>query len=147
MSDHASENVVTKSIIVAQDAARAFQLWTEQIRVWWPASHSLSGDPTTQVFIEGKVGGRFYERASNGVEYDWGAVQVWEPPYSLAFTWYLGSSQELPTRVEVRFVALDGNTTRIELEHRGSKLIGELWGSIFSAAWDTVLGKFKTFLF
>jgi uncharacterized protein YndB with AHSA1/START domain len=109
----------------------------------------MSGDPKTQVFIEAKVGGRFYERASNGVEYDWGAVEVWEPPYRLVFTWYLGSNQELPTRVEVRFVSLDESQTRLELEHRGPKLIGELWWSrapTFRTSWDTVLSKFVTFL-
>jgi uncharacterized protein YndB with AHSA1/START domain len=146
---HDAENVVTKSIIVELDVAGAFRAWTEQIRAWWPVSHSSSGDPKTQVFIEGKVGGRFYERASNGVEYDWGAVDVWDPPYRLAFTWYLGSNQELPTRVEVQFVSLDENKTRIELEHRGPELIGELWWQrkhVFSTAWDNVLSKFVTFL-
>jgi uncharacterized protein YndB with AHSA1/START domain len=146
---HDAENAVIKSIIVEQHVERAFRIWTEQIRTWWPASHSISGDPGTQVFIEGKVGGRFYERASNGVEYDWGAVVVWEPPYRLAFTWYLGSNPELPTRVEVQFVSLDHHKTRIELEHRGPELIGKLWEqrkNIFSAAWDSVLPKFVTFL-
>ena len=81
-----SENSVKKSIIVKQAVDRTFRLWTEQIRVWWPAGHSLSGDPQTQVFIEGRVGGRFYERASDGVEYVWGTVEVWEPPARLAFT-------------------------------------------------------------
>ncbi len=149
MINHDSENAVTKSIIIELDVARAFRVWTEQIRAWWPASHSSSGDPRTQVFIEGKVGGRFYERASNGIEYDWGAVDVWDPPYRLAFTWYLGSNQELPTRVEVQFVSLDENKTRIELEHRGPELIGKLWWQrkqVFSAAWDSVLSKFVTFL-
>jgi uncharacterized protein YndB with AHSA1/START domain len=144
-----SENSVKKSIIVNQAAERTFQLWTEQIRAWWPAGHSLSGDPQTQVFIEGRVGGRFYERASDGVEYVWGIVEVWEPPERLAFTWYLGSSQSLSSRVEVHFIPLEDNQTRIELEHRGPELIGELWWSrksIFNGAWERVLGEFGTFL-
>ena len=144
-----SENSVRKSILIAQNIERTFQLWTEQIRAWWPASHSMSGDPKTQVFIEAKVGGRFYERASNGVEYDWGAVELWEPPYRLTFTWYLGTTPELPTRVVVQFVPLEANKTRIEIEHRGPELIGKLWPQregIFSAAWENVLSKFAAFL-
>ena len=70
-----SENSVKKSIIVKQEVERTFRLWTEQIRAWWPAGHSLSGDPQTQVFIEGRVGGRFYERASDGAEYVWGLLK------------------------------------------------------------------------
>jgi hypothetical protein len=51
--------------------------------------------------------------------------------------------------VEVQFVSLDENKTRIELEHRGPELIGELWWQrkhVFSTAWDNVLSKFVTFL-
>ena len=142
MNNPDSENVVTKSITVAIDVEQAFRIWTEQIDVWWPAGHSLSGDPETRVFIEGKVGGRFYEQTPKGDEYVWGAVEVWEPPNRLAFTWYLGSSPALPTRVEVIFVLLDKHKTRLEIEHRGPELIGELWGltkARYSAAWDKVL--------
>jgi uncharacterized protein YndB with AHSA1/START domain len=148
MSNPDAENVVTKSITVAIDVERAFRVWTEQINLWWPAGHSLSGDPQTQVFIEGKVGGRFYERASNGDEYHWGAVEVWEPPYRLAFSWYLGSSPALPTRVEVHFVSLDKNKTRLEIEHRGPELVGELWElnkGRYNAAWDKVLPDYAAF--
>lgn len=143
------ENSVKKSIIVKQVAERTFRLWTEQIRAWWPAGHSLSGDPQTQVFIEGRIGGRFYERASDGVEYVWGIVEVWDPPERLAFTWYLGSGQALPSRVEVHFVPLEDNQTRVELEHRGPELIGELWWSrktIFNSAWEKILDRFSSFL-
>lgn len=139
------EKVVTKSIIVERDIESAFRVWTERINEWWPANHSISGDPKTQVFIETKVGGRFFERTPHGLEYEWGRVVIWEPPYYLAYTWYLGSSQELPTRVEVRFVTLGENKTRIEIEHRGPELIGELWWSNkarYSAAWDKVLPEY-----
>ena len=149
MSAHDAQSVVTKSIIVEVERERAFRLWTEQVRLWWPAGHSLSGDPHTEVFIEGKVGGRFYERTSNGVEYEWGQVVVWEPPSGLTYTWYLGSSQELPTRVEVQFIPLSETATRIEIEHRGPDLIGGLWWQRqtgFRAAWDSVLSRFGVFL-
>ncbi|MBE7473867.1 MAG: SRPBCC domain-containing protein [Anaerolineales bacterium] len=144
-----TDHVVTKSITVEAAVEWAFRVWTEQIRAWWPVSHSRSGDPQAQVFMEGRVGGRFYERASDGVEYDWGEVVDWEPPHRLAFTWYLGSSRELPTRVEIRFVALAERRTRLDLEHRGPELIGDLWGQrqrIFSASWDSVLARFGAFL-
>lgn len=145
MIQQESETVVTKSTVVRQDVSSAFRLWTEQIDGWWPAGHSMSGDPRTTVIIEGKVNGRFYERTSDGVEYEWGRVVVWEPPHSLAHTWYLGSGRELPTRVDVRFTATGENETRITIEHRGPKFIGELWWrnkERYSAAWDKVLPAF-----
>lgn len=145
MFDRDSENVVKKSITVGRDVQAAFFVWTQQINRWWPAGHSVSGDPKTQVFIEGKVGGRFYERASDGVEHEWGRVTVWDPPHRFALNWYLGSSRELPTKVEINFVALNQNQTRIEVEHYGPTLIGELWWlnkSKYSTAWDRVLSEY-----
>jgi hypothetical protein len=45
--------------------------WTERIGTWWPADHTISGSPVA-VVLEGKVGGRIYERAKHGEEHDWG---------------------------------------------------------------------------
>lgn len=145
-----NEDVVTKSLTVNVAVAQAFRVWTEQIRLWWPPSHSLSGDPETELFIEGKLGGRFYERTSDGTEYDWGEVVLWQPPHCLAHTWYLGSGPTMPTRVEVTFTALSEQRTRIEIEHRGVDLIGELWWqrvAIFNAAWgEAVLPRYESYL-
>jgi len=141
-----TENVVIKSILVRRDVAGAFHVWTERIREWWPAGHSLSGDPRTQVFIEGKVGGRFYERTSNGDEISWGSVVVWEPPHRLVHTWFLGSGQELPSQVEVQFFPAGDGKTRVEIAHRGPEFIGDLWWRIkvrFHAGWEKVTGEYK----
>ncbi len=149
MNPRSSEQVVTKTMVVEREAAGAFRVWTEEIRRWWPPGHSLSGDPHTQVFMEGQVGGRFFERTSSGVELEWGRVQVWEPPQRLVFTWYLGSTPQLPTRVEVNFIPLGERTTRVELTHRGPEWVGELWWSRkerFNTAWDSVLAGWVAFL-
>lgn len=150
MSRQDVERAVKKSIIVERDVATTFRVWTEKIHLWWPiATHSLSRDGQSQVMIEGRVNGRFYERASGGVEYDWGAVTIWEPPHRLSFTWYLGSGQQLPTRVDVEFIALGDNQTRVQLEHRGPELIGDLWWQrvqLFNDGWTAVLAKLQLFL-
>lgn len=141
MADEA-ERVVRKSIVVARDAAGAFAVWTEQIGAWWPAGHSLSGDPLTTVLMEGWENGRVYERTADGREYEWGRVLVWEPPMRLVHTWYLGSGQALPSEVAVAFVPLGEQQTRIELTHRGPELIGELWWqrvALFAGAWGKIL--------
>jgi uncharacterized protein YndB with AHSA1/START domain len=148
MINHGDAHEVTRSIVIQRDIQGAFRIWTEQIHAWWPAGHSLSGDPQTTVLIEGRVGGRFYERTSQGIEYEWGRILVWEPPNALAYTWYLGSGQELPTRVDVRFSDLGQGGTRIDIEHRGPELIGELWWANkaqYGAAWEKVLPAYGSF--
>ena len=139
-------NVVAKTITVKRDLTATFRLWTEQTALWWPAAtHSMSGDPQTVVQMESFVGGRFFERASDGREFEWGTVLVWEPPHRLSHTWYMGTGAERPTRVDISFTLLDETTTRIDIEHRGPELIGERWkvvSKIFPGAWDAVLHDF-----
>lgn len=89
----------------------AFETWTSKIDRWWPKQHSLSGDPSPAIAIEGFVGGRIVERDQHGVEYEWGRVTDWEPPDRLAFVWYAGSTPEKPTAVELTFGEDNGKTT------------------------------------
>ena len=143
-----SENVVAKSITVQRDAHAAFRVWTEQVAAWWPSGHSISGAPDTQVFFERQVGGRLYERAPDGAEHDWGEIVVWEPPHRLVHTWYLGSSRAQPTKVDVRFVDLGENMTRVEIEHRGPEFIGDLWWqriAIYNASWEKILSIYAEY--
>ena len=140
--DHDAVTVVRKSIIVPLSAGQAFQLWTAGIHTWWPQGHSLSGDSATQVVLEQGIGGRFYERTTAGVEYEWGRVTEWEPPHHLAYQWYLGSSPTEPTHVDVRFVEIATQQTQVNIEHRGPELIGELWwlnNARYRGAWAVVL--------
>ena len=74
---------------VACPPDHAFSVWTERISTWWPADHTVSAEPDLTVVLEGRPGGRIYERRSNGNEHDWGEVTVWEPPTRLGYTWHL----------------------------------------------------------
>ena len=142
MRDSGSLDAIQKSIIVRCDLEQAFRVWTEQIDVWWPKGHSRSGDPRTTVLLERRLGGRLYEQTPMGVEHTWGHVIAWNSPRHFVMHWYLGSSPDQPTRVEVHFSALANGDTRVDLLHQGPELIGELWGrtkAVFITAWAHVL--------
>jgi hypothetical protein len=142
MSAPGLPDAVRKTINVRCSVDTAFRTWTEQMHAWWPKGHSRSGDPRTMIFLERRVGGRIYERTPEGVEHEWGAVAVWDPPRHFAYHWYLGSSAERPTRVDVHFIAYRDGSTRVEVCHQGPELIGELWprtSAIFDAAWEHLL--------
>jgi uncharacterized protein YndB with AHSA1/START domain len=152
MSASDSAGAVRKTVVVRCDVDAAFRTWTERIDAWWPKSHSRSGDPCTLVFLEGRLGGRIYERTPEGIEHDWGEVIAWEPPAHLAYYWYLGSGADRPSRVDVRFVSDEqggapewGPRTRVEVSHEGPELLGELWARTsprFSAGWGAVLPSY-----
>ena len=108
---------------VACAADHAFAVWTERIGTWWPAGHTVSGAPEA-VVLQGWVGGRVYERTTQGVEHDWGVLTKWEPPVFLAFRWHLGVEPESATDVHVSFSPLDGGGTLIEIEQSGWDRVG-----------------------
>ena len=152
MSDPEQDNrapaKVVKSITVQCPQALAFRVWTADIDLWWPKSHVLSGDSDTEIRLDACVGGRFYERTSSGEEKTWGEILVWEPPHRISFTWYLGTDAQNPTIVDVRFNAESTNRTRVDLQHRGPELIGDLWSSRavrFIAGWDAVFESYAKF--
>lgn len=149
MTEQDTTPSIHKSITVHCDVATAFRVWTESLNTWWPKDHTRSGDAHTTIVLEPQVGGRLFERTSQGIEHDWGEVTTWEPPHHFAYHWFLGSGPTQPTHVEIHFHHAGPNLTRIEVNHRGPELLGELWqrnSPRYDASWDVVLGAYAPFV-
>jgi uncharacterized protein YndB with AHSA1/START domain len=124
--------------------AHAFDVWTDRIARWWPADHSVTGEPGLAIVLEERAGGRIFERTAAGVEHEWGEVTVWEPPSRLVYLWYLRRDRTDATEVEIRFIGR-GPTTLVEIEHRGWEALGakaEIWRDRNHAGWATLLPHF-----
>ena len=80
---------IRKSIHVNRPVERTFRLFTEAIGKWWPLKEGFSfgGSRADAIFIEGRQGGRFFERFTDGEEFDVGVVTVYAPPTRIVFTW------------------------------------------------------------
>jgi Activator of Hsp90 ATPase homolog 1-like protein len=105
------------------DPDHAFDVWTARTTMWWPPSHSVSQDPHLSVAIEPKVGGRIFERTTDGEEHDWGEVLAWDPPARFAYLWHLRQDRADATEVEISFSpAPDG--TEVRIVHRGWERLG-----------------------
>ena len=70
---------------VAASTSHAFEVWTDRSSIWWPRSHTVSKDPDVAIVFEPFVGERVHERASDGVEHDWGEILEWDPPGRLRY--------------------------------------------------------------
>jgi uncharacterized protein YndB with AHSA1/START domain len=74
--------------------------------------------------LEPFAGGRWYERAADGTETDWGTVLAWQPPGRLLLTWQVSprwTYEEDPDRgsqIEVTFTPEGPDTTRVDFTHR-----------------------------
>ena len=139
--------MIHKSVVVAVPPERAFASWHRNIHLWWPPGHHVSGDPAGRMVLEPKQGGRFYERAPDGTEHDYGQVLVFEAPHRLVYSFFLGTGRALPTEVEVCFTAVDDGT-RVDVTHRPGRA-GDAFGRTaprFRASWDHTLAAFAAHL-
>jgi hypothetical protein len=133
------------SFEVACPVEHAFAMWTSRIGAWWPRDHTVTGGAGLTVVLEGRVGGRIFERTRDGAEHDWGAVTRWEPPAVLGYSWHLGQDAAHATDVVVRFIAEGAALTLIEIEHRGWERLGETavaWRDRNRIGWETLLPHF-----
>jgi uncharacterized protein YndB with AHSA1/START domain len=128
----ATDLAVRKTIPVAAAQQRAFDVFTTGMSDWWMRdSHYIGESAPDVVVIEPRAGGRWFERARNGAECDWGRVLEWEPPARVLLAWHLDADWKYDpdparaTEIEVQFVAEGPKTTRVELVHRGFEVHGE----------------------
>jgi uncharacterized protein YndB with AHSA1/START domain len=121
---------IRKSVRVAVPPQRAFEVFTARMGTWWRPEHSMLKSAREDVIVEPRQGGRWYERAVDGTEYNFGHVITWEPPGRLVLAWQLDGTwqynAQLITEVELRFIADGANGTRVEFEHRNMERFAEL---------------------
>ncbi len=117
------EIVVAKTERVNAPLAVAFEVFAGQ--QWWPVhTHHLAHPAGREVVLEPFAGGRWYERAADGTETDWGTVLAWQPPYRLLLTWQVSphwTYEPDPARgseIEVTFTPEGPHVTRVDFTHR-----------------------------
>ena len=120
---------VNRSVVVKADVERSFAAFTGRMGRWWPRTHSIGAAPLADVVVEPRVGGRWYERSTDGAECEWGKVLAWDPPGRLILAWQLDANWKydpaLVLEVEITFTALQGGMTRVDLEHRNLERYGD----------------------
>jgi uncharacterized protein YndB with AHSA1/START domain len=129
MSVAVQDILVRKSIVVNAPQDHVFRTFTERIDTWWPRPHHIGGKEPFTAILEPRVGGRWFERAQDGAECDWGRVLAWEPPSRLVLAWEINADWKyqagLGTEVEVQFVPDGKERTRVLLEHRKLERYGD----------------------
>jgi DNA-binding transcriptional ArsR family regulator/uncharacterized protein YndB with AHSA1/START domain len=122
---------VTKSVVVDAEPARAFEVFLDQ-QHWWPlGTHHMADSPAETVVLEPFIGGRWYERAGDGSETEWGRVLAFEPPHRILLSWRMSTDwghEADPSggsEIEVTFLAEGQNHTRVVFEHRHLERYGD----------------------
>jgi uncharacterized protein YndB with AHSA1/START domain len=125
-------DAVTTSVLVPLAPDGAFELFVDRFDTWWPKdSHHIADADAADVILEPHQGGRWYERAEDGAECDWGRVLEIEHPSRILLAWQLTPEWKFDpdrakaTHVEVTFDAEEGRGTRVTLTHSGFEVHGE----------------------
>ncbi len=128
--DTIEEVVVTKSVRVQAPLAVAFDIFVGH--EWWPIeSHHIAKKPGVVATLQPFPGGRWFERAEDGSETDWGKVTIWQPPHRILLTWQV-SAEWTPVDdplqgsvIEVTFVSLGPSEVQVDLIHRQLQRYGD----------------------
>lgn len=129
-------NAVRHTIVVRAPIERAFRVFTEDFGSFKPPEHNLLSVPIEATIFEPRVGGHLYDRGTDGSECRWARVLAYDPPNRVVFSWDIGPTWQIESdpgrtsEVEVRFIAEDGDRTRVELEHRNLDRHGDGWESV-----------------
>ena len=125
-------------VVVATDAGRAFELFTDHIGRWWPlADFGVLPDSTV-----GFEDGRLVEH-SGPESTTWAEVTSWDPPRSFSLAWHPGHPIERATVVTVVFTATDDGTL-VRLTHEGWENLADPQAAAgeYDHGWPIVLRAF-----
>ena len=152
MSGQVIELTVRKSVLVEASQQRAFDVFTAGFTSWWPLdTHHIGEKDAVAAVMEPRAGGRWFERAGDGTECEWGTVIAFEPPHRVLLGWQLNADWKhdpaITSEVEVRFIPEGAASTRVELEHRGLSAYGDRAAAVHEAVsspggWSGLLERF-----
>ena len=147
---------IVKTIEVPCSQAKAFEVFVSEMGAWWPLDkRSMSmqggGKPAKSLRIEPKQGGKIVEIGHDDTEHHWGTIKSYDPHDSLGMDFHMGLPAENASLVEVRFTALEGDRTRVELTHGNWEAFGDMaemmrggygsgWVIIFEQAYKSACG-------
>jgi uncharacterized protein YndB with AHSA1/START domain len=139
MSTQAQTASIRKSIQVEASVERAFHVYTQEMKSWWPPDHHILDAPLEKMVFEPWEGGDIYDVGTDGSTCRWARVLAYEPPTRVVFSWDINLEWKIETdpertsEIEVRFTPEGENRTRVELEHRNLDRHGDGWEKMRAA--------------
>ncbi|MDN5797640.1 MAG: SRPBCC family protein [Intrasporangium sp.] len=141
-------------IVVDVPQDHAFAVFTEQFDRIKPREYNLLDADITETVFERHVGGHVYDQGVDGSVCRWARVLAFEPPERFVISWDIDTQWRLEpdpgraSEVEVRFVPLGAEQTRVELRHRHLDRHGDGWqdygtGLGAEGGWPVFLDRFQ----
>jgi uncharacterized protein YndB with AHSA1/START domain len=128
-----TEASVRTAVTVDAPVERAFEVFTRDMKAWWPPEHHILSSELVDTVVEPRAGGALYDVGADGSTCRWGTVIAYDPPDRFVFRWNINLQWQIEldpaktSEVEVRFIADSPTTTTVELEHRHLDRHGDGW--------------------
>ena len=138
-----------KTIEVPCGQAEAFRIFVHEMGSWWPlGKRSMSlkagGNPPKSLRVEPRLGGRIVEIGSDGAEYHWGTIRAMDRSHSVAMDFHMGMPPEQASLVEVTFVPLAEDRTRVTLTQskwEGFGDMAEMLRMHYGTGWEIIFAQ------
>ncbi len=147
---------IIKTIEVPCSQEKAFEVFVGEMGSWWPLDkRSMSmmhgGKPAKSLRIDPKQGGMIVEIGHDDTEHHWGTITSYDPHGSISMDFHMGMPPDSASLVDVRFTALEGERTRVELTQSNWEAFGDMaemmrggygsgWVIIFEQAYKSACG-------
>ena len=119
---------ITKEIEVNCDIETAFRVFTD-LSSWWPlekrAISPKFGCEAQEITVQHYVGGEINELSKDGTKYLWGTIKEYSPFDRFSMFFHMGL-EPCESVVDVTFVALGPQSTRVTLNHSNWEAYGDL---------------------
>lgn len=110
---------------------KAFSVFVNEMGGWWPLDkRSMSlmngGKPPKSLTVEPRQGGKIVETSQDDTVHHWGTITSYDPHSGIDMDFHMGMPPENASLVEVRFVALEAERTRVALTQSNWEAFGDM---------------------
>ncbi len=155
-------DAIVKIIEVPCSQEKAFSVFVNEMDSWWPLDKftvsAMGGAAAKAIRVEPMQGGKIVEIGPDDSEHLWGTIEAYDPHDFFSMHFHINhpgdqwvAYVESRSLVEVRFIVLGNERTRVELTQSNWEAFGEMadmmrggygggWAVIFEQAFKSACG-------
>ena len=129
----------------------AFIVFIDEMQTWWPlerfSASAKLGKAAKSLRVQPWAGGKILEESEDGAEHLWGTIHAYDRFDRVTMDFHIGLPPETASFVEVRFISLGEEQTRVELTQTGWERFGEFAEAMYNGypkGWGAALDAFVT---
>ncbi len=120
---------------------QVFEAMTRNVAAWWGAPYLCNAERATDITLETRVGGRFYEAWGNDGGALWGIVTRLEPGVHLRIEGNIGLQDPVTAVVDFKLEPREGGRTLVKMYHKAVGDMSEESAHDYHGGWQDLIGE------